>query len=200
MNTWRLVPVFFLLCTLCASVAAADRLPPDQLVQASAEEVREILRGEGEVEALSELVYDSVAEHFDFEAMTRLAVGKHWRAAEVGEQEALVCEFRTLLVRTYSVALQNFDDYQIDYRPLDVDAGAKQTTVQTLVSKEGGKPIRMDYRMLAREDGWKVYDVLVDGVSLVVNYRSLFGSTVEKSGMEGLIRLLREKNAERTTG
>ncbi|MEX2480696.1 MAG: ABC transporter substrate-binding protein [Gammaproteobacteria bacterium] len=200
MITWRAVPVFLLLVTLCASLAAADPLLPDQLVKTSVEEVREILRGEGEVEALSDLVYDSVAEHFDFEAMTRLAVGKYWRGAETADQEALVCEFRTLLVRTYSVALQGFDEYQINYRPLDLDADAKQTTVQTLVSKDGGKPIRMDYRMIARDDGWKVYDVLVDGVSLVVNYRSLFGSTVEKSGMEGLIRLLREKNAERKTG
>src|SRR5690606_8928005 len=136
MHTWRSVPVFFLLATLFAGVAAADPLPPDQLVKASAEEVREILRGDGDAEALWELVNDSVAEHFDFEAMARFAGGKCGGGAESADHGALVGESRTLVVRTYSVALQGFDEYQIDYRPLQSDADAKQTTVQTLVSKD----------------------------------------------------------------
>jgi phospholipid transport system substrate-binding protein len=188
---------------LALAPAMADPMPPDELVHRTADEVLAVLRADAgaDMKALAELVDTKVVDHFDFDAMTRLAVGKHWRSADDSQRAALVDEFRTLLVRTYSVALQQFVDYHIDYRPLRVEPGAKQAVVQTSVSKDGGgKPIRMDYRMIARDSGWKVYDVLVDGVSLVVNYRSLFGSTVDRSGIDGLIRLLRDKNADGSTG
>ncbi|MEQ8233956.1 MAG: ABC transporter substrate-binding protein [Gammaproteobacteria bacterium] len=182
--------------------ALADPTPPDQLVHSTADAVFMVLREDSgnDMKALTEVVDTKVVDHFDFGAMTRLAVGKHWRTADDAQRRALVEEFRTLLVRTYSVALQQFVDYEIDYRPLTLEPGAKQAVVQTSVTKGGSKPIRMDYRMIARDSGWKVYDVLVDGVSLVVNYRSLFGSTVDRSGIDGLIRLLRDKNAAGTTG
>lgn len=180
---------------------ATEGPPPDELVRTTAEQVFEVLRGDGDTNALAEVVDTKVVDKFDFGAMTRLAVGKHWRSADAAEQEALVAEFRTLLVRTYSVALKSFVDYDIDYRPLTLEPDARQATVQTVVSKDGGgKPIRMDYRMLARPEGWKVYDVLVDGVSLVVNYRSTFDIEVVRGGVAGLLRLLREKNAAGTTG
>lgn len=195
--------LFALLCGFAAAPAAmADPMPPDQLVRTTADEVLAVLRADpdGDMRALSDLVDKRVVNHFDFGAMTRLAVGKYWRQADSAQQATLTSEFRTLLVRTYSVALKAFVDYHIDYRPLDLAADDRQATVQTMVSKDGGKPIRMDYRMIERADGWKVYDVLVDGVSLVVNYRSLFGSTVERSGIGGLIKLLHDKNAEGATG
>jgi phospholipid transport system substrate-binding protein len=201
-NPVRSMLVAFLLCAGAAQPAFADPTPPDQLVRSTAEDVLTVLRADpdGDMRALSELVDTRVVNHFDFGAMTRLAVGKHWRQADNAQKATLTDEFRTLLVRTYSVALKAFVDYHIDYRPLELAADARQATVQTMVSKDGGKPIRMDYRMIARDDGWKVYDVLVDGVSLVVNYRSLFGSTVERSGIGGLIKLLHDKNAEGSTG
>ncbi|MGE0484451.1 MAG: phospholipid-binding protein MlaC [Gammaproteobacteria bacterium] len=202
LNPLRALPGALLLCALALQPAAADPMPPDQLVRTTAEDVLAVLRADpdGDMRALSEVVDTRVVDHFDFGAMTRLAVGKHWRQADSTQKATLTDEFRTLLVRTYSVALKAFVDYHIDYRPLDLAADARQATVQTMVSKDGGKPIRMDYRMIARDDGWKVYDVLVDGVSLVVNYRSLFGSTVERSGIGGLIKLLHDKNVEGSTG
>lgn len=180
---------------LAAGPLQAEAIAPDRLVKSTAEEVFEVLRGDGDTTALAALVDTKVVNHFDFGAMTRLAVGKHWRVADDAQRQTLTAEFRTLLVRTYSVALKSFVDYQIDYRPVHYSSDGRQAIVQTLVSKDGGKPVQMDYRMLAYPDDWKVYDVLVGGVSLVVNYRSLFSSTVERSGIDGLVGLLRDKNA-----
>jgi phospholipid transport system substrate-binding protein len=183
------------LAFMASAPLQAEALSPDRLVQSTADEVFEVLRGDGDTTALAGIVDTKVVNHFDFGAMTRLAVGKHWRAADDAQREALTTEFRTLLVRTYSVALKSFVDYQIEYRPVQYSSDGRQAIVQTLVSKDGGKPVQMDYRMLAYPDDWKVYDVLVGGVSLVVNYRSLFSTTVERSGIDGLVSLLREKNA-----
>lgn len=184
-----------MLVLLAAGPLQADAVAPDSLVKSTAEEVFEVLRGDGDTAELAALVDTKVVNHFDFGAMTRLAVGKHWRVADDAQRETLTTEFRTLLVRTYSVALKSFVDYQIEYRPVQYSSDGRQAIVQTLVSKDGGKPVQMDYRMLAYPDNWKVYDVLVGGVSLVVNYRSLFSSTVERSGIDGLVGLLRDKNA-----
>lgn len=184
-----------MLVFVAAGPLQAEAVAPDGLVKSTAAEVFEVLRGEGDTTALAALVDTKVVNHFDFGAMTRLAVGKHWRVADDMQRETLTKEFRTLLVRTYSVALKSFVDYQIDYRPVHYSSDGRQAIVQTLVSKDGGKPVQMDYRMIAYPGDWKVYDVLVGGVSLVVNYRSLFSSTVERSGIDGLVGLLREKNA-----
>ncbi len=180
------------LCVLGQAEAAA----PDELVRETADEVMALLRSDagGDLDELAALVDTKVVGHFDFASMTRLALGKYWRQATAEEQMALVGEFRTLLVRTYSNALLQFLDYDIETRPLDAAADAKTVIVRTLVSKGGSKPIHLDYRMMARDADWFVFDVMVDGVSLVVNYRSMFGATVEKSGVAGLIRLLQEKN------
>jgi len=197
-SSWRALACAALVCWTAA--AACDRMPPDELVRSTADEVFEVLRGEGDMNALSEVVDTKVVDKFDFGAMTRLALGKHWRSAEPVEQEALVAEFRTLLVRTYSVALKGFVDYEVEYRPLELEPDARQAIVRTIVTRDGGKPVHLDYRMIARPEGWKVYDVLVDGVSLVVNYRSVFDSEVLRGGIAGLLRLLREKNAAGTAG
>jgi len=174
---------------------------PDELVRRTAEEVLGILRQDaavahGDMRAVSTIIDAKVLPHFDFERMTRLAAGKHWRTAAAPEQAALVREFLALLVRTYAVALAEFRDRTLTYRPLDAAAGASEVVVQTEVATPSGKPIRLDYRMAQTGTEWKVYDILVDGVSLVVNYRALFDSTVNQSGIAGLVDLLARKNAQ----
>jgi len=182
-----------------AGVATAT-VPPDQLLRTTSEEVLAIVRSDpafasGDSAKLGQLVEEKVLGHFDFSRMTRLAVGKDWRQADSTQQEALTNEFRTLLVRTYSVALAQVRDHEITYLPLKAPADAPEVVVQTKVAQDSGKPIRMDYRMIADGDEWKVYDIMVDGVSLVVNYRSQFNATVASSGIDGLVQLLRDKNA-----
>ncbi len=193
------------LCLLLASVGAHAGMAPDELVKSTAEEVLTIVRNDPDIAAgntskVIDIVEGKVLGHFDFARMTRLAVGKNWRNATDPQREALTNGFRTLLVRTYAVALAQFRDRSVDYRPLDKAASGSDVVVHTTVATPQGKPINMDYRMGAVGEDWKVYDVLVDGVSLVINYRSLFDSTVAEKGIDGLVSLLEEKNAAARNG
>lgn len=192
-------PVLALLL-FAASLAAQAAVAPDELVKSTSEEVLTLVRNDPDIAAgnsskVYAIVEEKVLGHFDFERMTRLAVGKNWRQANDAQRQALTSNFRTLLVRTYATALAQFRDRQVEYRPLDDAPSGPEVMVHTLVATPQGKPINMDYRMFNAGDSWKVYDVLVDGVSLVVNYRSQFDQTVSQKGIDGLVAMLEEKNA-----
>jgi len=181
--------------------AVAEPQAPDALVRETTELLLQTIRSDPEIVAgnrkrITEVVEANLVEHFDFARMTRLAVGKDWRRIDPERQPELIREFKTLLVRTYSVSLAEYRDQVITYKPVAVDPDARSVVVQTTITQSGSSPISMNYRMAATAEGWKVYDVIVEGVSLVINYRSLFNSTVESSGVEGLIKLLRDKNEE----
>jgi len=193
------------LCLLLAATTAHAGMAPDELVKNTSEEVLTIVRSDPDIAAgntskVVDIVEAKVLSHFDFARMTRLAVGKNWRNASDPQREALTNGFRTLLVRTYAVALAQFRDRTVEYRPLDAAPSGPTVMVHTTVATPQGKPINMDYRMGAVGEDWKVYDVLVDGVSLVINYRSMFDSTVAEKGVDGLIALLEEKNAAARNG
>lgn len=193
------------LCLLLVSATASAGMAPDQLVKTTSEEVLTIVRSDPDIAAgntskVIDIVEAKVLAHFDFERMTRLAVGKNWRNASDPQRQALTSNFRTLLVRTYAVALAQFRDRTVDYRPLEQAPSGPDVMVHTTVATPQGKPINMDYRMGAVGEDWKVYDVLVDGVSLVINYRSMFDSTVAEKGIDGLVALLEEKNAAARSG
>ena len=193
------------LCLLLASATAHAGMAPDELVKSTSEEVLSIVRSDPDIAAgntskVIDIVEQKVLGHFDFARMTRLAVGKNWRNASDPQREALTNGFRTLLVRTYAVALAQFRDRSVEYRPLEQAPSGPDVMVHTTVATPQGKPINMDYRMGAVGEDWKVYDVLVDGVSLVINYRSLFDSTVSEKGIDGLVALLEEKNAAARNG
>ena len=193
------------LCLLLAATTAHAGVAPDELVKNTSEEVLTIVRSDPDIAAgntskVVDIVEAKVLGHFDFDRMTRLAVGKNWRNASEPQREALTKGFRTLLVRTYAVALAQFRDRSVEYRPLDEAPSGTTVMVHTTVATPQGKPINMDYRMGAVGEDWKVYDVLVDGVSLVINYRSMFDSTVSEKGVDGLIALLEEKNAAARNG
>jgi len=188
------------LCVAATHIAAAATQAPDQLVRETSERVLGIIRADpdiaaGDARRIAEVVETYLLGHFDFTSMTRLAVGKNWRRVADADKPALVKAFRTLLVRTYSVALADYRDQQIRYKPVTLEPGARRAVVETTIAQAGNKPISMNYRMALTPEGWKVYDIIVEGVSLVINYRSLFNSTVESAGVGGLIRMLQEKNA-----
>lgn len=188
-------------CLLLTGSAAAEQQAPDVLVRETTELLLQTIRSDPEIAAgnrkrITEVVEANLVEHFDFERMTRLAVGKDWRRIDPERRPELIGEFKTLLVRTYSVSLAEYRDQVISYKPVSVEPGARSVVVQTTITQSGTSPISMNYRMAATPEGWKVYDVIVEGVSLVINYRSLFNSTVESSGVDGLIKLLRDKNEE----
>ena len=177
----------------------AMEVGPDALVDNTAQEVLAIVRQEdiraGNTAKIHDLVEAKILPHFDFTRMTRLAMGKNWSKAAPEQQQQLVKEFRTLLVRTYSNALTTYRDHTIKVEPLKGKAGDSDTTVKTqVIQGSGQQPVPIDYSMEKTADGWKVYDVTVAGVSLVTNYRSTFNSQVHEGGVEKLIKTLTDKN------
>lgn len=181
----------------------AELLPPDVLARNTTNEVIEIVKQDREIKAgnakrIYDLVEAKVLPHFDFRQMTQLAVARNWARATPEQQQRLTDEFRTLLVRTYAASLSSVADYKIDFKPLRMRPGDEDVTVSTEVSKPGAAPITIDYRMEKQAGGWKVYDVLVDNVSLVTVYRNSFNSEVRKGGIDGLIAALARRNRTST--
>lgn len=172
---------------------------PDALVSETVSEVQQIIRKDpalqaGDKQRTLDLVEKKILPHFDFERMTMLAVGRDWQRATPEQRQALVDSFRSLLVRTYSGALSTYKDYKIDVKP--VKETGETVTVRSQVSGAGAQPVLMDYRMHRTPDGWKVHDVTVEGVSLVTTYRSTFKTEIDRSGFDGLIKLIAGKTAE----
>ncbi|MEE9580955.1 MAG: ABC transporter substrate-binding protein, partial [Nitrosomonadaceae bacterium] len=135
-----------------------------------------------------------ILPHFNFTRMTRLAMGKNWSKAAPHQQREMVKEFRTLLVRTYYKALSVFSDHTIKVTPLKDIGGSTDVTVKTQVIRSHGQPVPINYSMEKTSNGWKVYDVTVAGISLIINYRGSFNSQIRKGGVEGLLKTLAEKN------
>ncbi|HYU69519.1 MAG TPA: ABC transporter substrate-binding protein [Burkholderiales bacterium] len=193
--------IFF--CSLLAlliPVAQAQQLAPDVLVKSITEEVVGILKKDQDIQAgdskkAADLMENKIVPHFNFVRMTRIAMGRNWRLASPEQQKELVGEFKTLLVRTYSTALANYRDQQIDYKPLRAKPEDTEVTVRSDVKQSGSsQPVSIDYEMEKTSNGWKVYDVKVGGVSLVTTYRDTFASEVKERGVDGLIKSLAAKN------
>jgi phospholipid transport system substrate-binding protein len=138
-----------------------------------------------------------VLPHFDFRAMTQLAVGRYWREATPAQQKSLEEAFRTLLVNTYTSALSvaATGKESVEVKPAE-NKGGNDAIVRTVIRAPGKQPVAVDYRMANGADGWKVYDVIVENLSLVTNYRSTFATEIQKSGIDGLVKTLENKNRE----
>lgn len=187
------------LLTALVPLAAAAQEAPDALVKRVTDEVLAIVKTDkdlraGEPRKVVELAEAKVLPHFDFERMTRLAVGRSWSQASDAQKETLVKQFRQLLVRTYSNSLSTYRDQAIEVKPSRHAAGDKDATVRTQVVQKGGPPIPIDYSMQKTDTGWKVYDVVIDGVSLVTTYRGSFNEQIQKGGIDGLIKTLEARN------
>lgn len=182
------------------SLMAAD-VAPDALVKQVSQDVLTILKKDKDIQSgnrkkIFDLVETKVLPNFDFSRMTQLAVGKNWRTATPEQQKQLVGEFRTLLVRTYSLSLANYKNQTVDYKPLVAQPGDTDVTVKTLIIQPGGEPIPVDYSMQKGANGWKVYDIDIANASLVTTYRGQFNNEIRQSGIDGLIKKLAEKNAD----
>jgi len=178
---------------------------PDVLAKTTTQEVLSILKTDkelksGNLKKVYDLVEVKVLPHFDFDRMTQLAVGRYWQKASPEQKQVLVREFKNLLVRTYSSALAAFTNQTIEFKPLAMKPDDTDVTVKTEVKQPGGQPIPIDYSMYKTDFGWKVYDVSIDGVSLVINYRASFGNTIRQSGIDGLISMLEAKSNSLASG
>ncbi len=190
----------FLLFTSTFGIASAEAIAPDEMVKNTANEVIEVLKenqsnnGAMDINQVGKLVEDKIASKFDFERMSRMVLGKNWVLASKSQQDQFVIEFRSLLVRTYSSALQKFKGQTIEYKPMMVGATENEANVKTLVSQPGSTPIPIEYALERKADTWNLYDVRIDGLSLVTSYRGQFSEEIRKNGIEGVIQKLTEKN------
>ncbi len=190
---------------VAVSVALANEEAPDALIHKVTDDVLTIVRQDkdirnGNTKKAIELVEAKVLPHFNFQRMTALAMGRDWNKANPEQKKRLADEFKTLLVRTYSNALTGYKDQTIRYKPSKMQGGDTEVLVRTEIVQPGNKPIPLDYSLEKQADGWKVYDVVVAGVSLVTNYRDTFNQEVRANGVDGLIETLAKKNAQVETG
>jgi phospholipid transport system substrate-binding protein len=185
-----------------AATAVMAQTAPDALVKSTVDEVLGVIKTTKDNRVLNEVVEKKVLPNFDFQAMTRLAVGRHWREATPAQQKSLENAFRSLLVTTYTTALTQSTtaEQSVDVRPVAVKPADDDVTVRTFVKDSGRKPIAIDYRMAKATGGWKVYDVVVENLSLVTNYRGSFNTEIGKSGIDGLIKTLEAKNKSNAEG
>jgi phospholipid transport system substrate-binding protein len=182
-------------------VAFAQDATPDELVRKSTTEVLGMLKADKELAAgdpakVEKLANEKILPYFNFQRMTQLAVGRSWREATDSQKTALIDEFRRLLVRTYSASLSQFKNQNIDVKPLKLTPSDTEVVVKTLIAQPGAQSIPIDYSMEKTNDGWKVFDVLIDGGSLVTNYRSSFSTEIKNSGIDGLVKSLADRNAK----
>lgn len=195
------IALYFLFAVL-PSLAQAQSVAPDVLVKTITDEVTAVLKKDKDIQAgdakkAADLIETKIVPHFDFTRMARIAMARNWRSATPEQQKEIASEFKTLLVRTYSTALVNYREHQIDYKPLRAKPEDSEVTVKSDVKPSGStQPVTIDYELEKTDNGWKIYDVKVDGVSLVTTYRDTFATEVRERGIDGLIKSLATKNRE----
>jgi phospholipid transport system substrate-binding protein len=197
--------VFLAFNALAQAPAASSTEAPDVLVKNVTLEVVDIIVKDKEIQSGSRakligLIEEKVLPHFDFHSMTALALGQNWNKATPEQKKKLIEEFKTLLVRTYASAIGAFSSQKFDFRPLRARPTDTDVTVSVRVLQPGAQPVPIDYSMEKTASGWKVYDVMVGGVSLVANYRTEFSNAVRESGIDGLIGSLQAKNHSPAAG
>ena len=185
-------------------LAAADIVAPDVVLKQTSDEVIAIIKDRREElkedpGLVYELVNEYILPHLDEVTIAKLALGKNWRAASREQKIEFINEFRNLVIRTYGKSLSEFSDQEINYFPVKMKEGEKKVVVKSEVLQPGGPSIPVSYRMRIKDDAWKVYDLSIDGVSLVTSYRGTFDQEVRKGGIEGLLKYLKDKNTKKAT-
>ena len=187
--------ILLLVIALGSAGLAPAEVPPAAVVHETADLVIERLN-KGDVltdDQAYALVEDLILPHLDFETFARLTLGKHWRQASRDQQQAFTRNFRDLLIRTYATSLNAYAGEHVVY--LDQhDEGDDRVLVQTEITRPHGEPIRADYRLHQRDNQWKVYDVVIEGVSLILTYRSSFSEQISRTGLDDLIARLENGN------
>ena len=174
-------------------------LAPDVLVKQTADDVLAIIKNDREIQAgnqqkLYAVIEEKILPNFDFDRVCRMVLGKNWKSATPEQQAIFQKEFRSLLLRTYSSALSKYKDQVIEYKPMRYEVDEKNVSVKTQILQSGGQPIAVDYSLVKGTAGWKVYDIVIESVSLVTNYRSQFSNEIRQNGLDSLNKKLADKN------
>ena len=199
---YRLMKVIAVCAGLTFAGAGLAQSAPEAVIKNTVNEVLGVLKTSKDRRVLADVIEKKVLPNFDFREMTKMAVGRHWRDATPAQQRSLENAFRALLVTTYTQALTMSPaaESQVDVRPMTVRPGDDDVTVKTMVKDGSRKPLAVDYRLAKSGNEWKVYDVAVENLSLVTNYRSSFNSEIGKTGIDGLIKALEAKNKQNSEG
>jgi len=181
------------------SAWAQQQLGPEELVKQITSDVMTAIKTDkqlaaGDRQKALKLAEEKILPHIDFQEATRLAVGRSWREASPEQRKKLVDEFRSMLVRTYSNALDGYQGQEMKVLPSRVKPGDDDATVRNQFTRAGGKPVPIDYQMRKTGSGWKIYDISIEGISLVLTYRSEFDQVVKQEGIDGLLKRLSQKN------
>lgn len=187
----------------CSALAQAT-VPADVFVKSIADDVLAIVKKDKDIQngdqvKIFALAEEKIVPNFNFDHVCRLVLGKNFSKATKEQQDAFEREFRSLLIRTYASALSKYRNQTIEYKPLRDVPDDKQVTVKTQILQPGGQPLAVDYSLEQVGDAWKVYDITIEGVSLVTNYRGQFSNEVRQGGMDGLIQKLADKNKSNAT-
>ncbi|NIP71542.1 MAG: ABC transporter substrate-binding protein [Gammaproteobacteria bacterium] len=190
-----------LLAGMAFAASATAAQGPLELVKATTESMLSALEANKQTirdrpETLYDLVDEIVLPHFDFQAMARSVLGKYWRRASARQRERFVEEFRTLLVRTYASSLAEYSGQDVEYLPVRGNETADEVTVRTEIQQQSGFPIPVDYRLERTDAGWKVTDVVIDNLDLVLNYRTSFAQEIGRLGLDRVIENLAERNRQ----
>lgn len=180
---------------------AASAEAPDVLVKRISAEVIDSVKSDkaiqsGDRSKIMGLVNTKILPYVDAEKMTQQAAARHWRAATPDQQKRLTNEFRTLLVYTYSGALSTIKNETVEFKPMRAEAGATDVEVRSQVNVARGEPITLNYRLAKANGGWKIYDINVLGAWLVETYKGTFAAEINKSGVDGLITKLADRNRQ----
>jgi phospholipid transport system substrate-binding protein len=190
-------------CTLALAFAPAlaqQDLTPEALVKKVTADVLETIKNDPQLAAgdrrkALDLAEKKVLPHVDFPEATRLAVGKAWKGASPEQQEKLVAEFRAMLIRIYSNAINAYRGQTMRVMPVKMAQDATDVTVRNQYRSPGRQPVMVEYAMHKTPEGWKIYDIVVENVSLVLTFRGEFEAVMRQSGVDGLIKRMAEKNA-----
>ncbi|NOS88255.1 MAG: ABC transporter substrate-binding protein [Methylococcaceae bacterium] len=186
--------------TATSRVLAADLLPPQQAIESASSKLQQKMQDKDFIKDFSKVaafVNDTILPSTDFDKISSLVLGKLWKSATADERERFKHEFQTLLVRTYSRAFIEFKDWSIRYLPIEMEAGANKVIVKTEVLQPGLQPVSVNYRMLESNGSWKAYDIMIEGVSLVTNYRTTFTNEIQTKGsLNAVIEGLAKRNSE----
>jgi phospholipid transport system substrate-binding protein len=190
---------FIALSMLCFSVTGFAMDGPDELVKRTAEDVLATVKSDkdiqaGDQEKIFALAEEKIVPNFNFDKVSRMVLGKNWTRATPDQKAAFQAEFRTLLIRTYASALSKYKNQTIEYKPFRMVSESDIASVKTQIIQPGGQPIAVDYTLEKQADAWKVYDIVIEGVSLVTNYRGQFSQEIRQNGLDSLIKKLADKN------
>ncbi|MBB5446169.1 MULTISPECIES: MlaC/ttg2D family ABC transporter substrate-binding protein [Paraburkholderia] len=207
MKKFFLIPLFAALFSFISAGASAqtvDTNAPDALIKTVTQQVMDAIRGDksiqqGDIKHITALVNEKILPYTDFRRTTQLAMGRNWRTATPEQQNQVVEQFKMLLIRTYSGALAQVRDQQIQYKPFRMNPDDTDTVVRSVVMNNG-QPIELDYRLYKTAQGWRVYDINVLGAWLIQAYQQQFNEQIQQKGVDGLIQFLTQRNQQLAAG